>query len=188
MKKLILAISGVFCLQLGFIAYHASDPTAETSFLVVNEQATDRSLAVSVTEPSPYEITVADLGPEVIDEPASPEKPERVIPDREVYSVQTARHQPRKRPALNTFVSQNAVTSLRPVNVTYRLHQGVEFKPQASASRTEYPQAMPEHNVRSYELSAKVASPPKKKGFFSKALPIIKKPYDWLKAVGSTFK
>ena len=188
MKKLILAILGVFCLQLGFIAYHSSDPAAETSFLVVDERASDHSLAANVPQPPILPQTIAELEPEFFEDAPDYDLIGRTADVRAVYSTQTARYIPRRRPALNTFVSENNLEDLRPVNVTYRLYDGVEFKPQPARARTEYPRAMPERAPRNYELNTKIAPRHKKKGFFAKSLTIVKKPYDWLKAIGSTLK
>lgn len=188
MKKLILAISGVFCLQLGFIAYHSSDPAADTSFLVVDERATDRSLQGSVVEPYAALTMIAEIEPEFTDEAPEINEIDRTVDARPAYSLKTARYNARKRLALNTFVSQNTTEDLRPVNVTYQVHQGIEFKSQSVKPRTEYPRAIADQTQRNYELNAAIASKPKKKNFFAKSLTIVKKPYDWLKAVGSTFK
>lgn len=188
MKKLILAISGVFCLQLGFIAYHSSDPAAETSFLVVDERASDHSLTATVAQPPMLPQTIADLEPEFVEEEPDYDLIERTADVRSLYSPQPARYIPRRRPKLNTFVSANNFENLKPVNVTYRLYDGVEFKTQSAKPRTEYPRAVPEQTPRTYELNAKNAPRQKKRGFFAKSLKIVTKPYDWLKAVGSTIK
>ena len=191
MKKLILAISGIFCLQLGFIAYHSGDPSADTSFLVVDERASDGNLTASVSQPLVVQQTIAELDqePDFVDETRDFDLIERTADVRPVYSPQIVRFTRRKRPVLNTFVSENNIEKLQPVNVTYRLHDGVEFKTQSARPRTEFPRAMSAtQDPRTYELSANVAPRRKKKGFFAKSLTVIKKPYDWLKAVGSTFK
>ena len=188
MKKLILAISGVFCLQLGFIAYHASDPSAETSFLVIDERATDRSLKGNVAEPFVDDVDIAEFEPEMLDEAPDIDDTERYIDQRPEIVPQTARYVRRKRPALNTFVSQNTADDLRPVNVTYSVYQPVEFKTQSARPRTEYPRAIADQAPQAYEMNAKIASKPKKRNFFGKTFAVVKKPYDWLKAVGSTFK
>ncbi|MEQ1606043.1 MAG: hypothetical protein ABL999_14360 [Pyrinomonadaceae bacterium] len=188
MKKLILAISGVFCLQLGFIAYHASDPAAETSFLVIDERATDRSLKGNVVEPFVGNAEIAELDPEFLDEAPETDEVERYVDPRPGFPPQTATYIRRKRPALNTFVSQNTADDLRPVSVTYNVYRPVEFKTQSTRPRTEYPRAVADQAPQSFEMNAKIASKPKKKNFFGKTLAVVKKPYDWLKAVGSTLK
>jgi hypothetical protein len=188
MKKLILAISGVFCLQLGFIAYHANDPAAETSFLVVDERATDRSLKGNVVEPFVGDVEVAEFEPEFLDEAPETDTIERNIASRPDLSPQTATYVRRKRPALNSFVSQNTADDLRPVSVTYNVYQPVEFKTRSTHPRTEYPRAIADQAPQTFEMNAKIASKPKKKNFLGKTLAVVKKPYDWLKAVGSTFK
>ncbi|MFT3743890.1 MAG: hypothetical protein QM785_06295 [Pyrinomonadaceae bacterium] len=187
MKKLILAISGVFCLQLGFIAYHANDPSAETSFLAIDERATDRSLKGNVAVPFVESAEIAEFEPEFLDEAPDVDESERYFDPRPDFTPQTARYTRRKRPALNTFV-QNTNDDLRPVNVTYSVYQPVEFKTQSARPRTEYPRAIADQAPQTYEMNAKIASKPKKKNFFGKTLAVVKKPYDWLKAVGSTFK
>ncbi|HQZ95473.1 MAG TPA: hypothetical protein PLP21_04095 [Pyrinomonadaceae bacterium] len=188
MKKLVLAISGVFCLQLGFIAYHSSDPAAETSFLVVDEQATDRSLKSNVVEPFVGNGEIAEFDPDSLDETPETYEIERSFYPRPDSAPQTARYVARKRPALNTFVSQNTADDLRPVSVTYNVYQPVEFKTRSIRPRTEYPRAIADQAPQTYEMNAKIASKPKKKNFFGKTLAVVKKPYDWLKAVGSTIK
>lgn len=95
----------------------------------------------------------------------------------------------RKRPTLNTYVPSNSVENLKPVTILYQRHDAIVFKSQPDKPRTEYPGAMMSYQEpKTYELSAKASSRPKKKGFFAKALPVLKKPYNWLKAVGSIFR
>ena len=187
MKKLIFGIVAVFFLQLGFIAYHASDPSAETSFLVVDKNASDSILAASVSQPGVVdEIAVFDTDDESVE-------PEIIQPDHSpenvtgaVYSPRFVKQTTRKRPALNKFVALNEFEKLRPVTVTYRRYDSVEFKTRNVPDRTEYPlPRVSNPEPKTYELSAKAVSPKKKKGLFAR---VIRKPYDWLKAVGSVFK
>lgn len=191
MKKLILAISSVFCLQLGFIAYNADDPASGNSFVKIDERGNDTYLRASVSQPFVQDQVISDIPvdnivdqPEIVtvadDEPIDPQY------SRAIHASRGSRSQ-RKRSELNTFVSLENPTALKPVNVTYRIHNGVEFKQyEPRSQRTEYPVIpVAERDTKNYQLSAKTDTRQKKKNLFVR---VIKKPYDWLKAIGSTFK
>ncbi len=60
---------------------------------------------------------------------------------------------------------------------------------QRKPARTEYPTSPIENRERQNAVAASIVTrEPKKKSFFAKALPIIKKPYDWAKAFAGKLK
>lgn len=190
MKKLILAISGVFCLQFGFIAYNAGDPAADTSFITVDDRVNDIFLSNSVAEPFADGQIIADLPTydseesesiRIVDSGAA----EPVFsPIRSSSRVPPSKH---KRRELNTFVAQENLAELKPVSVTYSTHDSVQFKQYAlKKQRTEYPGTLAvDSEVRHYELMAKPLTRTKRKNLFAR---VMKAPYNWLKAIGSTFR
>lgn len=77
-------------------------------------------------------------------------------------------------------------------NSGYQIDHLVAFqKPVVITYRTEYPAAASsvsrESDGRDFTASPKLPSN-EKKSLLSKALPVIKKPYDWLKAIGSKMR
>ncbi len=190
MKKLILAISGVFCLQLGFIAYNASDSASENSFIVIDEGPSDTFLASSVVVPffdqKPHDIQFESVTAD-LDEYVAPDVSAKRHDPSATLSTRTPTWQPRKRREMNTFVASEKFETLKPVKVTYRTHDGVEFKQfDPRRERTEYPAAQAsDREAKTFQIAGKQSSGKKKKNMFVR---VITKPYDWLKAIGSTFK
>lgn len=189
MKKIVLAISGIFCLQLAFIGFNLGDPAAEQSFVRMDEEATGTLAAAAVESPLGDEVATADFDDSVLDrDPTAPvdsrSAARRIVPQpAESAVVRRAR-----RPVRSTFVESE--TAIRPVKIEYKTYDAVAFRPQTAprVMRTEFPRAVePTWEGRDFQTSAKNA-PRKKKGFFAKSLTIIKKPYDWLKTVGSALK
>lgn len=190
MARTILAISGIFCLQVAFIGYNLGDPAAEQSFVRTDAAATESLMASAID--SPYTGTVAAAELDQTDFDTVSESPEvgdpRVMraaaaePERSV--VRRAR-----KPVLNTFV-ENAVVS-SPMKIRFKTYNAVAFRERPGAlsiGRTEYPQ-LPNAASEPSQLQASTKdAPAKKRGFFRKSLKVITKPYDWLKTVGAALK
>jgi hypothetical protein len=190
MKKIILAISGIFCLQLGFIGFNLGDPAAEQSFVRRDDEAAEVLTASAIETPFEDSVVPAEFDDSILDD----EVVQDLDTDVSVRSVRSEATTERsvvrraRKPMRNTFV-ENA-NAIRPVRIQYKTYDAVAFRPQTAprVMRTEYPQVTaPSYEQRQFETSARIA-PKKKKGFFAKSLNVIKKPYDWLKAVGSAIK
>lgn len=140
MKKPILGIIAVFCLQLGFIAYTAFDLPVDFASVPPVARATAKSVQLET-----------GLDPIVVVRSGGPVAIERV------------RHDPG-----STRVSPTARRARKPQpdqNIT------ATRQPPRERPRTEYPGGVPE-----------------KRSFAAKVMPVIKKPYDWAKAIAGIFK
>lgn len=190
MKRIVFAISSIFCLQAAFIGYNLGDPAAEQSFVRTDEAAAEVLTASALEVPFADEVEVAAVDGSYLSEqdetPAA--LPAAVRAVRAVVAPERVAVRRVRRPDRNTFV-MNA-SAIRPVRIQYKTYDAVAFREQPAPrlTRTEYPQTADVLSERrQFEASAKIA-PRKKKGFFAKSLNVIKKPYDWLKAVGSAIK
>lgn len=171
MKHLVLGIIIVFCLQLGYVAYTAiNSPLGELA--AVDEIATG---AAPIADPEP----AADLSSEDADSNSYRSETEKI----------RSASEPRKNKHFAGIneVSNSEVGKL-PVSRT------VNRRPQFAASRKsletkiviEYPQVIPvERESANYQLSARIIQSSKKRSLISKSFSILKKPYDWAKALGS---
>jgi hypothetical protein len=164
MKRTVLGIIAVFCLQLAFVGYTVLDSPIETA-VAVNE--VDGVLPAQAPNISDAEFFAEDTGRSG-DEIALI-NPDRGANERPTAVSQAGYKRAAKQPASRT-VDAYQFASVKKV---------VDIK-----ARTEYPEASrPDLESRTYELSAR--NRPKKRSFFSKSVSVIKKPYDWLKALGS---
>lgn len=165
MKKPILGIIAVFCAQLTFIGYNAFELPIDHAAI---SPVAASSLGPAVLEPESDTIVVARSGGPAASPPGfirTHSKP-----------VLTAA---RKTVARKNFVERTAdMAAIRkPIVITYSTGDPVKFT--AVSPVTQAVSREPE--VRSSAPDVKPAI--EKKSFASKALPVLKKPYDWLKAV-----
>ncbi len=159
MRRPLLGIIVVFCLQMGFIAYTAINRPIET-LMPVKEIASETN-------------TIADA-------PDIPDGTE-VLNDKDSSGVS------RKRIVTETLISSRKVVRAPASRPIYRVPQMVASqKPVKTRLKTEYPQPTPfTTESKNYPLSARVVSRSEKKSFFlSKSVAVFRKPYDWLKAIG----
>ena len=181
MKGWVLGIVGVFCLQLGFIAFTAIDRPFGT-LIAVNEITVGTNPVASTLDiPNDAEFLdsqtdqgISEVLGDVLTVSSSPRRNRRTagIPGRSSKKF------------VKTPIS-------RPVNfdsviIAVRKHPEIKFK-------TEYPRAAAiERALRNNQPSAQTIPPPypqpEKKSFASKSLSVLKKPYDWLKALGAKLK
>jgi hypothetical protein len=190
MKRIILAISGIFWLQLAFIGYNMGDPTAEQSFVRVDAEASEVLTASAIDSPFADQTDPIDLDTVYPDDETAEDLTSAFARPTRAVAAQPRREIARRlrRPARNTFVE--STQAIRPVTIAYNTYQPVAFRvqPEPRRIRTEYPQRVDITTERSeVRASAKMPSS-KKKGFFAKSFNVIKKPYDWLKAVGSAIR
>lgn len=160
MKTPMLGILAICLLQVGFVAYNAIELPVDTSAVsAVGENA---------QIPAVLEQSVDDI---VVFRPQKTisEPPSKVT--EKVTAVNAAKREPRiaAKPA-----------PIRPRTI---------LAAQRSPIRTEYPVAPLEYSESNKALSASAATKQaKKKSLLSKALPIIKKPYDWAKVFAGKLK
>ena len=162
MRRPLLGIIVVFCLQMGFIAYTAINRPTET-FLRVNEIASE-------TNPIAEALDIPD-GTEVFN-------------DKDSSGVN------RKRIVTETLISSRKVVRAPASRPIYRVPQLVASqKPMKTRLKTEYPQPTPfTTESKNYPLSGRVVSRPEKKSFLSKSIAVFKNPYDWVKALGARIR
>ena len=172
MKKPLLGIFAVFCLQLGFIAYNAIIP-AEGSPMNVDEVATTAA-PLPVFSDLDFVSSVPVSAPELTSDPEAPRAQRSGVPRPRSASVKN-----------NDFrVFQ---TDFKSVSITVPKPSPFTFAVREPSTRTEYPTtAAPERTPAAYEV--RTLERRKKRNFFAKSLAVVKKPYDWLKAVGSKLR
>ncbi len=177
MKRLVLGISLIFCLQLGFIAYTAVERQME-ALVAVNEVKVRANLTDGKTGdlfneewPAVAEETIDTVKINSVAGAVAVTAPKRNSRTRYVPV-------PRRK---NTKTSNAKPLNFPTHIIAYRKTPQVTF-------RTEYPLtdvALPETKT---EPVTQTYAQPEKKSLVSKSVSIIKKPYDWLKALGSKFK
>jgi len=173
MKRIILGIFTVFALQLGFIVYSAMDRPMD-GLAAVNALPTTQ-LAIADIPDTQGALDLFDTSP---DRNATGEivAASTTAPNRRPSGLRRSRNRTTANPDSRTV-------DFEPVVIAYQKHPAIKF-------RTEYPQtAAPPSVPANHQLSAKaVARPEKKKSFLAKSAAVLKKPYDWLKAIGSRIK
>jgi hypothetical protein len=176
MKTLILGIVVVFCAQLAFIGYTFLDRPIDTASVT---PVSKFSTPTASFEPDDTIMVVRSGGPAI-------ERPEfvREITKPTVTVAKRTVPVPRK----NYFERSPEFASLQqPIVITYRTGTPIVF-------RNEYPLApTPSRQAddRGYTTSVETyyEKPKKeKKNFASRTQTVLKKPYDWLKAIGTKLK
>ncbi|HEV7699975.1 MAG TPA: hypothetical protein VGO43_07085 [Pyrinomonadaceae bacterium] len=160
MRKLVFAIAMVFCLQISFQVYMAIE-RSNADYAILG---TGSSLE-SETAPT---IDLAKLHTDLVTSVAETEYRAGVSSSRRSHSAPSATQARYNRP--RAIPQTNTTAKWKPIEITYT-------KPAAS-----------ETAKFSGGHKASTREPDEKRSFFAKALPIIKKPYDWLKAVGSKLR
>ncbi len=164
MKKPIFGIIAVFCAQLTFIGYNYLERPIDTASV---SPVTALSQGLAVIEPERDTVFV-------------------VRSDAPPVTVRVNR----KTVAEPAFTTAKKTIKPPPRNLVDRTPGLIAFqRPIVITYRTEYPNtstAGRESDDRGYTASAKPYN--EKKSLVSKALPRLKKPYDWLKAIGSKLK
>jgi hypothetical protein len=174
MKRSVLGIVVVFCLQLGFIAYSAIDRPIETLIAVNDVTEGTNPLAIIPETPETSEFFVANSersSSPVDNREITVSEPDRRHVTRAVAAAPVSPKKTRRAPAAREVNGMPLLVAVR--------------KPAEPRLRTEYPK---ERESKNYQLSSRAIPQQKKKSFFSKSLSILKKPYDWLKAIGSRLK
>lgn len=175
MRGPILGIIAVFMLQLGVIGYGTISRFFDASAEVA-----------AVFTPSQPLAELSELDFDIDTAPAADTLVfNQTVDAPEVANVRTARRLTTVRPAIRTFE-----TDFRPVTITVPTpspYTFAVFEPQAPQTETLMTQAS-EPNGVNHETSARSVDIRRKRGFLAKTFTVIKKPYDWMKVVGSRLK
>ncbi|HVF47859.1 MAG TPA: hypothetical protein VNA17_09865 [Pyrinomonadaceae bacterium] len=163
MTRLVLGIIAVFSLQVAFMTYQSIDRWFGSVGSTVGE-VTAELLPIA-------EVAIAD----VAEEPA-PGKPTEL--KKPGYLAKTERR--RRAQLAFTAVRKTPVAPRHPV----RDQAAADMKPVV----IEY-KGPPRKTYGSEHIAARSDRPrPEKRSFFARTLSIVKKPYSWLKAVGSKLR
>ena len=161
MRKLILGIAAVFCAQIAFQLFVAIDDYRARSYSVqLAGPAEDESIEIALSDDGAIE-QVSETG-------SGPDKARTVA----------------QRPVRRNIASQRITfTPVRTSSIA-GLGTTVIVIPQPSPTERA-PLVTPREPRSGYAVTTKEISRPRKRSFFAKALPILKKPYELLKLVGS---
>ena len=174
MRKLILGILAVVCVQFAFVIYMSLQSQMEVA---VGPVHSDSQIALSdpvTAEPDNTEDTT--------------EESEEAVPRAEPQPVEasSAPAEPR-RPVTSAGVAKSR-PNISPVEEPVR--RPAEYPTAATESRSQ--SGVFETVVISYDRSSAISDcdiqePPKprKRTYIAKAAPVIKKPWEWIKSIGS---
>jgi hypothetical protein len=170
MKKFIIGIVAVFCLQVGFMAFNAAD---RAGYLASNlpDHVQVEPLAQPYSRDSSYLLVAEDAGQYETDLPDTPDVIRPLLTDRRQVNPSYQR-----RPAKVTATA----FQFQPVVITIPEQKPVEF-----TLKSEYAAVLATPPAESYDISSAEAPRRENKSGLSKA---VKKPYEWLKALGSKVK
>ena len=179
MGKLLLGIIAVICLDLGFVAFMAADRNRESAMMIVNNvEETDLA----------RDLMVAPASLSVYDQPVEMPTGETVARPRVVYIPVVVNRTPgsslparviRKEREYKTYSAPMPWPEARVMSARY-----VESAPKKSAEKLEA-----ERRDLIYELATMKSKKSQKRSFVASAVvPVVKKPWDFLKAVGGKFK
>ena len=174
MKWWILGIISVFCLQLGFIEYTAIDRRFET-LVAVNEVTSDSDSTANA-------LAILN-GDEFLNLDADQDSSGANI---EEIAVSTPYRRKSKRPDAVVYRTK-AVKARSAIGVKSVPQFVALLKPTQITIRTEHPTAIAGASENKPLLAQSVPRSPKR-SFISKSVSVLKKPYDWLKAIGSRLK
>ena len=177
-SPLVFGIVAVVCLELGFTTFISTSDLTQRSTLIVNNA--DGSIGpVPIAE----SINTATLHPEdFVEFPRADDTiPKRAVTDQFVRKVSHRVKTIAKPTHFAAIKKKQAPTKIKqtPPAETYAVDRKPSNDPQKEGSLTSY---------RSYEVTVAEASlKPKseKRSLLAGALPIVKKPYSWIKALGS---
>ena len=184
MQKLVLGMIVIICLDIGFAAYMAIDNQADTSSKTVDRVANDFNPASNSSNNRTK--TTPPAGPTLMKRgPAEVEIVKRASIGSDDSKVKTFVRRKGNAEVSLLASSKDRGLPARTYSVImsdpYALQKPYEVKP-----RTEYPAKMPVYG-RSHGSAptAKDMRKSDKKSFVASTLPVLKKPYEWIKAIGS---
>ena len=176
MKKLVLGIIAVFCLQVGFIAYNASHRS---------DDAVSKTVSYSVSNPvsSPGEQLNNAAEPLEVSEPLTTDNDAVISAKSESpdgFRPMIAEHRagsPQFNRKAVKVVAKDPI--FHPTVITIPPQKPVEFR-----FKREYASLLTEHPSENSDVATVQTQRQEKRSFLSKA---IRKPYDLIKAIGSKF-
>jgi hypothetical protein len=163
MRKLVLAIISVICLDLAFIIYPGFERKAEHVLPIARQTVTFGPLQAS------------DPNGQNIDEPIPP------FPAKAMSPEELASH----RPLLGRELRRDARVSKyvrRPLENGRFKTVVIEYKPDRAGSLNAF-----NGKTRPDGIKA-IAVRPEERSFFAKMVPVIRKPYDWVKYLGAKMR
>ena len=170
MKKVITGIVAVFCLQVGFMAYNAADRAGYLASSLPDHIQVESFTQPYSPDPS-YLLEADDLVQHETDLPDTSDVIRPVLSERrQVYP----NYQRRPAKVMATAFQ------FQPVVITIPAQKPVEFR-----FKSEYAAVLATPPAESYDISSAEAPRRENKSGLSKA---VKKPYEWLKALGSKVK
>ena len=179
MGKLLLGIIAVICLDLGFVAFMADDRTEETARMIV-ETVQETDLA--------SDVMVAPASLSVYDEPAAMPVNDTPVTQRVVYvpvyvtrraEPETVTRAVKKESRQDTFAD--------PLPTTEAKVMAARFEERIAKKSAERKEAAQRDLI--YELATMKDRKSEKRSFVaSTVVPVVKKPWDFLKAVGDKIK
>jgi hypothetical protein len=168
MKKLITGIIAVFCLQVGFMAYNAAD---RAGYLASN--LPEHVRVEPITQPYSPDASYL-LEPDDQYETVLADTPDIIRPAFADHQQVTPNYQRRRAKVMATAFQ------FQPVVITIPMQKPVEFR-----FKSEYAAVLATPPGESYDISSAEAPRRENNSVLSKA---VKKPYEWLKALGSKVK
>lgn len=178
MKHPLLGMIAVFCLQVGFIAYTALDHLNET-MAALNDVTVESESAATIAALSNVN---EYFGRNTNQDPKGIKS--------EMLTVSKLDEQKSRNQAdvtLTSFKRSAGGPVLNPSNSATQLI--ATQKPRETRIRTEYPRSNSGVDASKNHTVSTIAIPkPEKRSIVSKTVSVIKKPFDWLKAVASRLR
>jgi hypothetical protein len=161
MRKLVFAIGVVFCVQLSFQVYMAFE-----------QSDAEYALMRSTTTPAkpPGEAILAALEPAVLNTGISTANSRSILVSSRIPAPRSVLVSEARYSRSHADPMTSSVAAWRPIVITYKKPASSEAVTFCGGRKVSAPQ------------------PEERKSLLAKALPVIKKPYDWLKAVGSKLR
>ena len=178
MKRLFLGIVFVFCIELGFVAYTAIDQQSQQSVGV-------SEITGVTTPPADLTSTADPVGSLQRDSVRGSERNQK----KEVAYSNVDRHLLNRR-ADRSLISRKIVARSSTAKVVNVRPQSFALQKQSETTlTTANPSPLPlNRESKNFKTMARDVSRSKNKSFLSKTVSVVKKPYDWLKAIGSRLR
>jgi hypothetical protein len=172
--KLLMGIMGVLVLHAVFVAFVATDSRSEVAMRSVVADVE----AGRISGPALETVAEPDLATDQFDAVPAIEEPVRTVIvyrylNRQNPSVYASSPASKAVPKVrSTADSSPGILAFQPTVINYRMNSATDIA-----------------SDKKFAVEAKYADPKReKKSFMAKVVPVIKKPYDWLKAVASKMK
>ena len=186
MRNLIIGIIAVIVLDIGFVNYVKNDNAADITSAVDNtemnlafDSASDLTETPELAESEPLDATTetGSTRPEI----AAVNIPERRM-GRTKFGMRPAKKDRRRPNRLNSYQSLDLYALLKPVEIEIpNAESRIKVRKEPIEIIVDRPADISEH-------PAKDTPKPDNKSFVAIVLPVIKKPWDWIRAIGSKLK